>query len=84
MYCVLSHIIAKYSKSFAESEFIKESLIDSAAILSPDKKELFDNVSLSRRIVTWRVEDISENMEQQYGTTERQSKECHLFLPGPG
>jgi hypothetical protein len=45
---VLSHKIDKHCKPFAEGEFIKECLIDSAAILCPDKKELFQNVSLSR------------------------------------
>ena len=62
---VLSHKIAKHIKPFAEVKFIKECLIDSAAILCPDKEELFENVSLSRRTVTQRVEDITENMEQQ-------------------
>ena len=56
---------ASYSKLFAEGEFIKKCIIDSAAILCPDKKELFENVSLSSRSVTRRVEDIAENMEQQ-------------------
>ena len=36
-----------------------------AAILCPDKKDLFENVYLSRRTVTQRVEDFAENMEQQ-------------------
>jgi hypothetical protein len=60
---VLSH------KPVAEGEFIEECLIDSAAILCPDKKELFENVSLSRRTVTRRVEDVSENMERQLKDT---------------
>jgi hypothetical protein len=58
---VRSHKIAKQSKSFVEGEFIK----DSAAILYLDTKELFENVSLSRRTVTRHVEDIEENVEQQ-------------------
>ena len=58
------HKIAKHSKPFDEGEFIKECLIDSGAILCPDKKELFENVSLSRQTVTRRVDDISENMEE--------------------
>jgi hypothetical protein len=45
---VLPHIIAKHGKPFAEGEFVKECLIDSAATLCPEKKELFENVSLSR------------------------------------
>jgi hypothetical protein len=45
---VLSHKIVKHSKPFAEGKFMKEYLIDSEALLCPDKKELFENVSLSR------------------------------------
>ena len=59
---VLSNKIAKHGKPFAEGESIKECLIDSAAILCPDKK---DNVYLSRLTVTRRVEDVAENMKQQ-------------------
>jgi hypothetical protein len=43
---VLSHKIAKHSKPFAEGKFIKECLMVCAAIFCPDKKELFENVSL--------------------------------------
>ena len=75
---VLSHKIAKHSKPFAKGKFIKECLIDSAAILCPDK-ELFENVSLSRRTVTQRVEGIAEIMEQQL-----KDKVKDLFLLGPG
>ena len=62
---LISHKIAKNSKPFSEGEFVKECLVDSAALLCPDKKEEFENVSLSRRTVTRRVEDIAENLELQ-------------------
>ena len=60
---MISHKIAKNSKPFSEEAFVKECLVDSAALLCPDKKDEFENVSLSRRTVTRRVEDIAENLE---------------------
>ena len=62
---MISHKIAKNSKPFSDGEFVKECLVDSSALLCPDKKEEFENVSLSRRTVTRRVEDIAENLELQ-------------------
>ena len=35
---VISHKIAKYSKPFSEGEFVKECLVDSAALICPEKK----------------------------------------------
>ncbi|KAJ7992782.1 hypothetical protein DPEC_G00282270 [Dallia pectoralis] len=40
-------------------------MVDSAALLCPEKKEVFENIPLSRRTVTRRVEDIAENLEIQ-------------------
>ncbi|KAL2079794.1 hypothetical protein ACEWY4_025538 [Coilia grayii] len=60
---VLSHKIARRSKPFSDGEFVKECLVDSAALMYPDKKGAFENVAFSRR---WRrVEDIAENLELQ-------------------
>lgn len=39
--------------------------MDSVALMCPEKKDGFENVSLSRRTVTRRVEDIAENLELQ-------------------
>lgn len=41
---VISHKTAKNSKSFSEGEFIRECLVDSAALICPKKKEAFENV----------------------------------------
>lgn len=49
---VTSHKIAKNSKPFCNGEFIKECLVASAALINPEKKDAFANVSLSRRTVT--------------------------------
>ena len=35
---VISHKIAKNSKSFSDGEFVKECLVDSAALICPEKK----------------------------------------------
>ncbi|XP_010775008.1 collagen alpha-1(XIV) chain [Notothenia coriiceps] len=39
---VISHKIAKHSKPFSEGEFVKECLVDSAALICPEKKEAFE------------------------------------------
>lgn len=44
---------------------MKECLVDSAALICPEKKEAFEKVPLSRRTVTRRVEDIAENLQLQ-------------------
>ncbi|XP_073689371.1 general transcription factor II-I repeat domain-containing protein 2B-like [Garra rufa] len=62
---VISHKIAKNSKPFSDGEFIKECLVDSAALICLDRKEAFLNVPLSRRTVTRRVEDIAGDLEFQ-------------------
>lgn len=62
---VISHKIAKHSKPFSEGEFVKECLVDSAALICPEKKEAFEQVPLSRRTVTRRIEDIAGNLELQ-------------------
>ena len=62
---VISHKIAKNTKPFSDGEFIKECLVESAALICPEKKEAFENVSLSRRTVTRRIEDITGNLELQ-------------------
>ncbi|XP_063768169.1 general transcription factor II-I repeat domain-containing protein 2-like [Eleginops maclovinus] len=62
---VISHKIAKNSKPFSEGEFVKECLVDSAALICPEKKGAFEQVLLSRRTVARRIEDIAGNLELQ-------------------
>ncbi|KAF0042457.1 hypothetical protein F2P81_005989 [Scophthalmus maximus] len=62
---VIAHKIAQDSKPFSEEEFVKECMVESAALLCPEKKEAFENIPLSRRTLTRRVEDIAENLEFQ-------------------
>ena len=58
---------------------MKECMVESAALLCPEKKEAFENIPLSRRTVTRRVEDILENLEFQL-----QSEVLRLFFFGFG
>lgn len=51
--------------AFSDGEFIKECLLDSAALICPEKKGAFESVSLSRRSVTRQIEDIAGNLELQ-------------------
>ena len=60
-----SHKIAKNSKPFSEGEFIKECFVESAALICPEKKGAFEQVPLSWRTVTRRIEDIAGNLELQ-------------------
>ncbi|KAL1249407.1 hypothetical protein QQF64_020412 [Cirrhinus molitorella] len=55
---------------------MKEFLVDSAALICPDRKEAFLNVPLSRRTVTKRVEDIVGNLEFQL---QNKAEKCDFF-----
>ena len=62
---MVSYEIAKASKPLSEGEFVKECMVQTADILCPENKSKFENVSLSRRTVTRRVELIDENIVSQ-------------------
>ncbi len=62
---VLSHKLAKHSKPFSDGEFVKDCMVEAASILCPDNKTKFENVSLSRRTVTRRVEVIDEHLSDE-------------------
>lgn len=44
---VVSKMIAKSSKQFTEGQFMKDCMLKVADILCPDKKKLFNSLSLS-------------------------------------
>ena len=62
---VIALKIAENSELFFDVEYNKKCLVDSASQLSPEKKEAFENVSLSRRTTTRRIEDIAKNLQLQ-------------------
>ena len=62
---IISEKIAKASKPFSEGEFLKECMIAAADIICPKMKNAFTNLSLSRRTVTERCEEIANNLSSQ-------------------
>ncbi|PNF14661.1 hypothetical protein B7P43_G11733 [Cryptotermes secundus] len=62
---VIAELIAKNSKCFSESEFLKECLVKTADIVCPDKVQIFKNISLSRNTVAEKVDDIATNLSEQ-------------------
>ena len=62
---MLSFKIAKASKPLSEDEFLKECMVETAAILCPESKEKFEKICLSHRTVTRRVELIDEDITRQ-------------------
>lgn len=56
--------LAKASTPLSESPFLKECVLEAAGVVCPDSKDKFENISLSRRTVTRRVELIDEDKNQ--------------------
>ena len=59
---LLTYKLAKASKPFSVGEFLKECMVDAANFLCPESKSKFENISLSRRTVTCRIELIDEDL----------------------
>jgi hypothetical protein len=59
---IISYKIAKKNKSFSDSEFIKECIVDAAKLICPEKMTHFQNLSLSRRTVVRRIENIASHL----------------------
>jgi len=57
--------IAKESKAFCDSEFIKRCMIHVAEVVCPEKVKDFEKLSLSRRTIVRRVEDINQDLLKQ-------------------
>ena len=49
---LVAYEIAKRGKSFLEEEFVKDCMLKVAEIVCPDKLQAFQNLSLSRMILT--------------------------------
>ncbi|XP_043917683.1 general transcription factor II-I repeat domain-containing protein 2B-like isoform X2 [Protopterus annectens] len=60
---VVSNLIAKKSKPFADGEFIKECLESVADVICPEKQSDFSKISLSHQTVARCVEDIAKYIE---------------------
>ncbi|KAK8389839.1 hypothetical protein O3P69_009083 [Scylla paramamosain] len=60
----LSDLIAKKLKPHIEGEFVKECIVKAAELLAPDKLQLFQSVSLSRRTVSDRITDLAQDIHK--------------------
>ena len=70
---VISEIIAQSSRLFTDGLFIKECLVKANDILYPDKKKLFEGISLTLNTVASMVTDLAANVEKQLVAT---AKDC--------
>lgn len=77
---ILAHNIAKSCKPFADAEFVKQCMIQVSEICCPEKKEIFQNLSLSRRTVVRRIDNISQNLVDQLRKQISNFTYCSLAL----
>lgn len=62
---VVAYNVAKENKAFSDSEFVKKCMLDVAEIICPENKKDFENVSLSRRTTTRRIEVMERDLLEQ-------------------
>ena len=60
---VVSQLIVQKLKPHVEGEFVKERMVATVELLVPKKIKLFQSVSLSRRTVSDRIIDLSQDIE---------------------
>ena len=73
---LISSMIAKRMKPFTDGEFVKECITVAIDSICPEKRHLIDNISLSARTVTRRVEDMSSDIEENL---KRGIEDCEYF-----
>lgn len=76
----VAHKIAKFCKPFTEAEFVKQCMVQMSEICCPEKKHMFENVSLLRRTIVRRIENISGNLLDQLRTKISDLTYCSLAL----
>ena len=62
---LLAFKIALASKPFSDGEFIKQCMVKTTGLLCPDTKSKYEQISLSRRAVTRRMEQIDEHLANE-------------------
>ncbi|KAF2904909.1 hypothetical protein ILUMI_01265 [Ignelater luminosus] len=77
---LVAHKIAKKCKPFVDCEFLKECMVEVSELLCPDKKHLFENISLSRRTFVRRIDNISHNLLTQLHLRAENFIFCSLAL----
>lgn len=58
-------MIAKHSKPFTEGNFIKTCLVKTAEIICPANLKAFQNISLTRNMISERITDLACNLNNQ-------------------
>ncbi|XP_026475998.1 general transcription factor II-I repeat domain-containing protein 2B-like [Ctenocephalides felis] len=77
---VISQILAKKMKPFADGDMVKDCLTAVAEIAFPDKLNIISNISLSRFTVAKRIDDLSENIAATLRERIAQFEYCSLAL----
>ena len=77
---VVSEMIAKSSRSFTEGQFIKDCFIKVSEILCPDKKKLFEGISLCANTVASRITELASNSHQQLIETAKEFEAFSVAL----
>ena len=62
---IVAEVIAKKSKPFSDGEFVKECLNRVVDVLCPEKKEQFEQISLSRQTIARRIEELGNSIEMK-------------------
>ncbi|KAM3936090.1 general transcription factor II-I repeat domain-containing protein 2B-like [Leptodactylus fuscus] len=62
---VVSEMMAKASRPFTEGQFVKECMIKACEIICPEKKMLFEGISLSANTVASRITESADDVQQQ-------------------
>lgn len=61
----VSHILAKAGKPFTDGQLVKDCILVSVEEICPDKRSLFNAISLSANTVARRTEDLGNNVVYQ-------------------
>ena len=62
---LLAFKIAQASKPFSDGEFIKQCMVETAGLLRPDTNSKYEQMCLSPRTVTRRIEQIDEHLANE-------------------
>lgn len=77
----VAHLIASSGKPFTDGEFVKKCLIAVTEEVCPDKKDVFNTVSLSASTITRGIEEIGGNV---YAQLQQKTKEFVFFSISAG
>jgi hypothetical protein len=62
---VLCEMIAKASKPFTEGLFVKDCMVQACEIMCPEKKKVFEGISLSANTVSARISELADDTKRQ-------------------